>query len=154
MGPCIAMGAAAAHALDLAGSGSVHEIDLKKLPEASRNWINQKLIYTHGYGITMNTANGFTPEGMPRFLVSNMPVESTSADIKVTRPEIYYGQETSTEVYVKTKQKEFDYPQGETNTYTTYQGNGGIRLGGPLRRMCSSSQGLSTKLKSAPTNRP
>ena len=114
---------------------AAREIAVDKLPEASRNWINQKLIYTHGYGITMNTANGFTPEGMPRFLVSNMPVESTSADIKVTRPEIYYGQETTTEVYVKTKQKEFDYPQGETNTYTTYQGNGGIKLGGPLRRM-------------------
>ena len=113
---------------------AAREIAVDKLPEASRNWINQKLIYTHGYGLTMNTANGFTPEGMPRFVVSNMPVESTSADIKVTRPEIYYGQETNTEVYVKTKQKEFDYPQGETNTYTTYQGNGGIQLGGTLRR--------------------
>ena len=114
---------------------AAREIAVDKLPEASRNWINQKLIYTHGYGLTMNTANGFTPEGMPRFIVSNMPVESTSADIKVTRPEIYFGQETNTEVYVKTKQKEFDYPQGEKNNYTTYQGNGGIKLGGPFRRM-------------------
>jgi len=114
---------------------AAREIAVDKLPEASRNWINQKLIYTHGYGLTMNTANGFTPEGMPRFIVSNLPVESTSADIKVTRPEIYFGQKTNTEVYVKTKQKEFDYPQGETNTYTTYQGDGGIKLGGTLRRM-------------------
>jgi len=114
---------------------AAREIAVDKLPEASRNWINQKLIYTHGYGLTMNTANGFTPEGMPRFVVSNLPVESTSADIKVTRPEIYFGQKTNTEVYVKTKQKEFDYPQGETNTYTTYQGDGGIKLGGTLRRM-------------------
>jgi uncharacterized membrane protein (UPF0182 family) len=113
---------------------AAREIDVKKLPESSRNWINEKLIYTHGYGITMNTANGFTPEGMPRFVVSNMPVESASQDIKVTRPEIYYGQETNTDVYVKTKQKEFDFPQGETNTYTSYQGSGGIRLGGRARR--------------------
>ncbi len=111
------------------------ELAVDRLPEASRNWINQKLIYTHGYGVTMNTANGFTPEGMPRFVVSNMPVESTSPDIKITRPEIYYGQKTNNEVYVKTKQNEFDYPQGEINTYTTYEGNGGIKLGGPIRRL-------------------
>ncbi|MFN2515086.1 MAG: UPF0182 family protein [Pyrinomonadaceae bacterium] len=114
---------------------ATREMDVKKLPESSRNWINEKLIYTHGYGVTMNTANGFTPEGMPRFVVSNMPVESTSKDIKVTRPEVYYGQETNTDVYVKTRQKEFDFPQGETNTYTSYQGSGGIRIGGRARRM-------------------
>lgn len=113
---------------------AAREIAVDKLPEASRNWINQKLIYTHGYGLTMNTANGFTPEGMPRFIVSNMPVESTSADIKITRPQIYFGQDTNNDVYVKTKQKEFDYPQGEQNTYTTYEGTGGIRLGNGLRR--------------------
>jgi uncharacterized membrane protein (UPF0182 family) len=113
---------------------AAREIAVDKLPEASRNWINQKLIYTHGYGLTMNTANGFTPEGMPRFMVSNMPVESTSADIKITRPQIYFGQDTKNDVYVKTKQKEFDYPQGEENTYTTYEGTGGIKLGGGFRR--------------------
>ncbi len=114
---------------------AAREIDVKKLPESSRNWINEKLIYTHGYGITMNTANGFTPEGMPRFVVSDMPIQSSSQDIKVTRPEIYYGQETNTDVYVKTRQKEFDFPQGETNTYTSYEGTGGIRIGGRARRM-------------------
>ena len=114
---------------------AAREIDVKKLPDASRNWINEKLIYTHGYGVTMNTANGFTPEGMPRFVISNMPVESNSKDLKVTRPEIYFGQETTTDVYVKTKQKEFDFPQGETNTYTSYQGTGGIRIGGRARRL-------------------
>lgn len=114
---------------------AAREINVKNLPEASRNWINEKLIYTHGYGITMNTANGFTPEGMPRFVVSDMPVQSSSKDVKVTRPEIYFGQETNTDVYVKTRQKEFDFPQGETNTYTSYQGTGGIRIGGRARRL-------------------
>jgi uncharacterized protein len=114
---------------------AAREIDLKKLPDASRNWINEKLIYTHGYGITMNTANGFTPEGMPRFVVSDMPVTSQSQDVKVTRPEIYFGQETNSDVYVKTKQREFDFPQGEANTYTTYEGTGGIPIGGRARRM-------------------
>ncbi len=114
---------------------AAREINTSKLPESSRNWINEKLIYTHGYGLTMNTANGFTPEGMPRFIVSNMPIESSVPDIKVTRPEIYYGQETNTDVYVKTRQKEFNYPQGETNTYTNYEGTGGIPLGSGARRM-------------------
>ena len=111
------------------------EINDLKLPPSSRNWINERLIYTHGYGVTMNSANGFTPEGLPQFVLSNMPVEATAPDIKVTRPEIYYGELTDRYVYVNTNQKEFDYPQGDTNTYTTYQGTGGIRIGNRLRRM-------------------
>jgi uncharacterized membrane protein (UPF0182 family) len=111
------------------------EINDDKLPSSSRNWINERLIYTHGYGVTMNSAIGFTPEGLPQFVLSNMPVESTAPEIKVTRPEIYYGELTDRYVYVKTKQNEFDYPQGDTNTYTTYQGTGGIRIGNRLRRM-------------------
>lgn len=110
------------------------ELNVEKLPASSRNWVNEKLIYTHGYGITMNTANGFDSEGMPKFVLSNMPVEGTVPEIKVTRPEIYYGQETSYDVYVKTKRMEFNYPQGETNNLTTYEGTGGIPVGGFFRR--------------------
>jgi len=114
---------------------AAREIDINKLPPSSRNWINERLIYTHGYGVTMNTSNGFTPEGMPRFVLSNMPLESSAPEIKVTRPEIYFGQKTDTDVYVQTKQKEFNYPQGEANNYTTYAGTGGIAVGGMLRRL-------------------
>jgi len=111
------------------------EINDAKLPESSRNWINERLIYTHGYGVTMNSANGFTTEGLPQFILSNMPVESGAPEIKVTRPEIYYGELTDRHVYVKTGQNEFDYPQGETDATTTYQGTGGIPIGNRLRRM-------------------
>lgn len=111
------------------------EINDAKLPESSRNWINERLIYTHGYGVTMNSANGFTPEGLPQFVLSNMPVESGAGEIKVTRPEIYYGELTDRHVYVKTGQNEFDYPQGETDATTKYEGTGGIRIGNRLRRM-------------------
>jgi uncharacterized membrane protein (UPF0182 family) len=114
---------------------SARELDINKLPEQSRNWINEKLIYTHGYGVTMNTSNEFTPEGMPRFILSNMPIESTAPEIKVTRPEIYFGQKTTTDVYVKTKQREFNFPQGEANNYTVYEGTGGIQVGGFFRRL-------------------
>ena len=114
---------------------ATRELNVEKLPESSRNWINEKLIYTHGYGVTMNSVNGFTPEGLPTFLLSDMPVQSTLPGLTVTRPEIYFGQLTNTDVYVKTRQQEFDYPQGQSNNLTTYQGTGGIALGGFLRRV-------------------
>jgi uncharacterized membrane protein (UPF0182 family) len=114
---------------------AARELDVSKLPASSRgNWINERLIYTHGYGATMNTANGFTPEGRPEFILSNMPTESTAPEVKVTRPQIYFGEKTDTTVYVKTKQKEFDYPQGDANASTTYEGGGGFAVGGFLRR--------------------
>lgn len=113
---------------------AARELNVEKLPESSRNWINEKLIYTHGYGVTMNPVNGFTHEGLPTLILSNMPIQSTDPAIQVTRPEIYFGELTNTDVYVKTRQKEFDYPQGETNSMTTYQGTGGIVLGSFLRR--------------------
>jgi uncharacterized membrane protein (UPF0182 family) len=114
---------------------AARELNVDKLPESSRNWINDKLIYTHGYGITMNPVNGFTPEGLPTLLLSNMPVQSTVHSLSVTRPEIYFGELTNTDVYVKTRQKEFNYPQGASNSLTSYEGNGGIVLGGFLRRI-------------------
>ena len=113
---------------------AARELNVDKLPQSSRNWINEKLIYTHGYGVTMNPVNGFTPEGLPTLVLSNMPIQSTIPGITVTRPEIYFGEVTNTDVYVKTRQKEFNYPQGDANNLTSYQGNGGIRLGGWLRR--------------------
>ncbi|HLY41403.1 MAG TPA: UPF0182 family protein [Terracidiphilus sp.] len=114
---------------------ATRELNLDKLPESSRNWINDKLIYTHGYGITMNPVNGFTPEGLPTLMLSNMPVQSTVAGLNVTQPEIYFGEMTTGDVYVKTHQQEFNYPQGQTNNLTSYQGTGGIVLGGFLRRV-------------------
>jgi uncharacterized membrane protein (UPF0182 family) len=114
---------------------AVRELNVNKLPESSRNWINEKLIYTHGYGVTMNPVNGFTPEGLPALLLSDMPVRSTIPSLKVTRPEIYFGELTDTDVYVRTRQKEFNYPQGESNSLTSYEGVGGIQIGGFLRRL-------------------
>jgi len=114
---------------------AVRELNVEKLPESSRNWINDKLIYTHGYGITMNPVNGFTSEGLPTLMLSNMPVQSTVHGLSVTRPEIYFGEMTNTDVYVKTRQQEFNYPEGQSNNLTSYEGTGGIELGGFLRRL-------------------
>ena len=114
---------------------AARELNVDKLPVSSRNWINEKLIYTHGYGVTMNPVNGFTAEGLPTLLLSNMPVQSTIHGLNVARPEIYFGELTNTDVYVKTRQQEFDYPQGQSNNLTSYQGTGGIVLGGFLQRV-------------------
>ena len=114
---------------------AARELSVDKLPESSRNWINEKLIYTHGYGITMNPVNGFTSEGLPTLILSNMPVQSTVRGVNVTRPEIYFGELTNTDVYVKTRQQEFNYPQGQSNNLTSYDGNSGIVLGSFLRRI-------------------
>jgi len=114
---------------------ATRELNVDKLPESSRNWINEKLIYTHGYGVTMNSVNGFTPEGLPTLTLGNMPVQSTVPSLAVTRPEVYFGELTNTDVYVNTRQKEFNYPQGETNAFASYEGKGGILLGGFFRRL-------------------
>jgi uncharacterized membrane protein (UPF0182 family) len=122
--------------------GSMHEVmlaarelNVDKLPESSRNWITDKLIYTHGYGITMNPVNGFTPEGLPTLLLSNMPVQSTAPGLSVSQPEIYFGEMTNSDVYVKTHQQEFNYPEGQTNSLTSYKGRDGIVVGSFLRRI-------------------
>ncbi len=76
-----------------------------------------------------------------------MPVESAVPELKVTRPEIYFGEVTNNDVYVKTRQQEFNYPQGDTNSVTSYEGTGGIVLGGFLRRsLIALDRGDITKL--------
>jgi uncharacterized membrane protein (UPF0182 family) len=113
---------------------AVRELNVDKLPDSSRNWVSDKLVYTHGYGITMNPVNGFSSEGLPVLYLSNMPVQSSVPGLSVTRPEIYFGEMTDTDVYVKTHQQEFNYPQGQSDNYSKYEGTGGIEMGGFLRR--------------------
>src|SRR5438477_7138830 len=114
---------------------ATRELNVDKLPESSRNWINEKLIYTHGYGITMNPVNGFTPEGLPTLILSNMPVQSTVHGLAVTRPEVYFVELANTDVYVRTGQKECNYSQVQPTSLPSYEGTGGILLGGFLRRL-------------------
>ncbi|MEN3331750.1 MAG: uncharacterized protein V7641_1115 [Blastocatellia bacterium] len=124
---------------------AAREMNVEQLPEQSRNWINQHLVYTHGYGVTMNTVNEFTPEGLPHLVLKNMPVESDAPEVKVTRPEIYFGEDTTAHVYVGTKaqqgtQPEFNYPApGDTDSYTTYEGSAGVPVGGFFRKLMLST---------------
>jgi len=114
---------------------ATREMNLARLPSSANDWINQRLIFTHGYGVTMNPVNRFTPDGRPDFILHDMPVVSASASLHVDRPEIYFGETTDWPVYVNTEQQEFNYPEGDSNNYSTYEGEGGIRVGGMFRRL-------------------
>ncbi|MBC8462103.1 MAG: UPF0182 family protein [Deltaproteobacteria bacterium] len=113
---------------------SARELVVNKLPPQARTWVNRHLIYTHGYGLALSPVNEVTPEGLPNLLIKDLP-PSFDADLKIDRPEIYYGEKTDQYVLVKTKTKEFDYPKGDKNVYTIYQGNGGVPINSFIRRL-------------------
>ncbi|MCL4367858.1 MAG: UPF0182 family protein, partial [Actinobacteria bacterium] len=112
---------------------SVRELDQNQLPSQARTWLNQHLVYTHGYGAVVSAVNQATPEGLPVFIVKDIPPTGAS-DLKIKRPEIYYGEVGNDYVLVKTKQQEFDYPKGDANVYATYQGSGGVGVGSFVRQ--------------------
>ena len=101
----------------------------------SRIWINEHLTYTHGYGVVVGPVNRVTAEGLPEFLVKDIPPQSTNGFPKVTQPQIYYGEASNEYVLVKTKSQELDYPSGDQNIYTSYGGLGGIQLSSFFRKV-------------------
>jgi hypothetical protein len=113
---------------------SAREMELANLPPESRTFVNLRFKYTHGYGITMAPVSDFTPDGLPNLLIKDIPPTSEDAKLKVDRPQIYYGELTSSHVFVNTKEPEFDYPSGDENAYTRYFGNGGVRISNLWRK--------------------
>ena len=101
----------------------------------SRIWINEHLTFTHGYGVVVGPVNRITTEGLPEFLVKDIPPTSTGGFPKVTRPEIYYGEISNEYALVKTRSQELDYPAGDQNAYTTYRGRGGVVLSSWWRKL-------------------
>ena len=122
---------------------SPREIDVTQLSaEASQSWINPRFIYTHGFGAVMSEVNKITPDGLPVLLIENAPPEIKTAGFQLTRPEIYYGEKTQDPVFVHTAREEFDYPSGDQNKYSTYQGSGGFPVGSILLKTAAAiSQG-------------
>ncbi len=108
--------------------------------EFSRNslrgetWLNQHLVFTHGYGICMSPANEIGGEGLPEFFVKDIPPTSP-VGLHIGRPEIYFGETMRDYVIVKTRTEEFDYPSGDENVYTTYRGRGGVHINSFFRRL-------------------
>ncbi|MGE5141711.1 MAG: UPF0182 family protein [Rudaea sp.] len=111
---------------------SGRELATSKLTSKAQTWVNLHLLYTHGYGAVMSPVNEFTPDGLPNLLLKDIPPVGTP---QITRPEIYFGEETTDYVFVKTKDPEFDYPKGEDNAFTTYAGSGGVSIGSPFDRL-------------------
>ena len=97
------------------------------LPGHSSSWVNRHLQYTHGYGLTMCLAAEKDDQGGPVFTVEDLPPQG-SPDLKVSRPEIYYGTEMTNYQLAPTGVKEFNYPEGDQNVYTSYTGHGGVLL--------------------------
>ncbi|MBI3456022.1 MAG: UPF0182 family protein [Candidatus Rokubacteria bacterium] len=119
---------------------AARELSYQNLPrdpegrDADRRWINEHLQYTHGYGAVVGPVNRSTPEGLPELFIRDIPPAS-SVSLKISRPEIYYGEIANDYVFVGTRSREIDYPAGDENVYTTYQGTGGVPVRSPWRRL-------------------
>jgi hypothetical protein len=113
---------------------SPRELSYAHLP-GGRNWINEHLTYTHGYGVVVGPVTRITAEGLPEFFVKDIPPRSSDGFPAVTRPEIYYGEIANDYVLVRTRSEELDYPRGDQNVKTRYQGRGGIAITSWARRL-------------------
>ncbi len=109
---------------------SARELSTELLPNVAKTWVNVHLIYTHGYGVVASPVNAISKEGLPEFIVEDIPPRG---EIEIKQPRIYFGEITNDYVIVNTKQKEFDYPLGEKNVFTEYEGKAGVRLSGMNR---------------------
>ncbi len=123
---------------------SVRELSHNHLP--SRIWINEHLVYTHGYGAVVGPVNRVTREGLPEFFVKDIPPVSTVPGLTVARPEIYYGELANPYVLVKMRAPELNYPEGDQNVYTTYAGAGGVGIGSVWRRLAFAAKFAEVKI--------
>src|SRR5690606_29124514 len=106
---------------------SARELRTEDLSEQAKTWENLNLRYTHGYGIVMSHVNQVTPQGQPEYMVTNLPPQG---EVDITRPQIYFGEESYDEIIVNSKKEEFDYPQGGDNVTSRYEASEGIPMTG------------------------
>jgi hypothetical protein len=111
---------------------SPRELSYRDLP--SRGWINERLTYTHGYGLVAGPVNRISPEGLPEFFLKDIPPAGSGLP-NVTRPETYYGELGNDYVFVRTRSQELDYPSGDQNVYARYAGRGGIPVNSLLTKL-------------------
>ncbi|HUP27555.1 MAG TPA: UPF0182 family protein, partial [Chloroflexia bacterium] len=107
---------------------SARELNSGELNEQVRTWQNQHFVYTHGYGAVVSPVNEIEGEGLPKLLVKDIPPVTDVPELKITRPEVYYGEQADEYVFVNGTQQEFDYPLGDSNKQTTYAGKGGVEM--------------------------
>ncbi len=122
---------------------SPRELNAASLP--TRTFINEHLTFTHGMGLTLSPVNQVTAEGLPVLFVKDLPPVS-SVSLRITRPQIYYGELANEYVFVGTRQREFDHPSGDANVYAAYEGTGGVRVGNLGRRLLLATRFGSLKI--------
>ncbi len=120
---------------------SPRELDLTQLGDARSTWINPHFIYTHGYGIVMAEANQVSENGLPVLMIKDAPPEVNAPGLKLTKPQLYYGENVQEPVFVRSAQPEFDYPAGEHNVETRYNGKGGFPISSLLLRLAAAVSG-------------
>jgi uncharacterized membrane protein (UPF0182 family) len=111
---------------------SARELNSESLP--NRTWVNERLTFTHGYGLTLGPVNEVTNEGLPVLFVRDLP-PVTSPPFTIDEPSIYFGEFSSDYVIVKTRTREFHYPRGEENEFTQYAGKGGVLMSSLWRKL-------------------
>lgn len=121
------------------------ELDQSKLSAQAQTWVNTHLTYTHGYGAVVSPVSEATEQGLPKLFVRDIPPRSETS-LRITRPEIYYGELADAFVLVKTTAKEFDYPMGDANVFAEYKGTGGVGIGSFARKLIFSVRFATIKL--------
>ena len=111
---------------------SARELNSNSLP--NRTWVNERLTFTHGYGLTLGPVNQVTREGLPVLFIRNLPPETTP-ELPVEEPSLYFGELSNDYVIVRTATREFHYPRGDDNVFTQYDGRGGLPLDSLFRKV-------------------
>ena len=113
------------------------ELNQNQITENAKTWVNLHMVYTHGFGVVMSPVNKVTKQGLPDYFIKDIPPIYTvdEENLKISKPQIYYGEQDNNFVLVNTKTNEFDFPKGNTNEYINYDGKGGITLNSFLRKL-------------------
>ncbi len=127
---------------------AAREMDYTAVPSQAQSWVNEHLVFTHGYGFTMSPVNVAGEGGLPKYfvkdIVSGSPGNLQTAgpaiesSIPIGFPRIYYGQITDTRIVAPSNVPELDYPTGNDNAYNHYEGQGGVPIGAWWQRLVMS----------------
>ncbi|MEO1445347.1 MAG: UPF0182 family protein, partial [Cyanobacteria bacterium J06635_11] len=118
---------------------AARELDYQQVPAEAQTWVNEHLIYTHGYGFTMSPVNTAGSGGLPEYFIKDIAhtpsSKSVARSIPVGKPRLYFGELTNTYVMTNSRVEELDYPSGSDNVYNRYDGGGGVNIGPFWKRL-------------------
>ncbi|MBU4502920.1 MAG: UPF0182 family protein [Nanoarchaeota archaeon] len=124
------------------------ELDQSQIAENAKTWVNQHMVYSHGFGLVMSPVNSVTKQGLPNYIIQDIPprysVEEES--LRIDQPRIYYGEKDNDFILVNTETDEFDYPKGNTNEYINYDGKGGVKLDSAMKKLFMAMQFRDVKI--------